>query len=94
LIRIELPRFAGNDAAEALSAILRHRLSLHDTAIHPTDAFDPDALRALARFYEETGGLRHTLAAAQSAADHAAENAADAIGIGHVRASINEWRSR
>jgi hypothetical protein len=93
LVRVELPRFDEGSAAPALATILRHRLALEDLRVDTSDLLDDGALDLLADFYGETGGLRHTLAAAQTAADHAADTGAEMIGSGHVRAAVSEWRS-
>ena len=53
-----------------------------------------DALDALVSFYQEANrSLRLTLAALQSATDHAADLAATAVRAAHVRVGAEEWRS-
>jgi hypothetical protein len=60
-----------------------------------TVAHAPNALATiLADYFATTGRVRHTLAAAQTAADHAADVRAPAIAAGHVRASLSEWQER
>lgn len=93
LVRVEIPRFSDQNAVEVLGVILRHRLGLHDDAIELDHVFDGAAIDTLAAFYAETGSLRHALAAAQTAADHASEGGADLIAVGHMRAAVNEWRA-
>jgi len=90
---VELPRFDEDEAVAALRTILDHRLRGHHRTFELSDVLATNAVRLLAAFYCETGGLRHTLAAAQAAADHAADNGDAFIGSGHVRAAVSEWGS-
>lgn len=94
LVRVDLPRFEQTQAVAALARILRRRLELYDPSLTLDDLLYGGALNLLAEFYAETGGLRHTLAAAQGAADHAADGCAEFIAPGHVRAAVSEWHSR
>lgn len=56
---------------------------------------DAPALEPLVAFYAETGrNLRYSLAALQSAAEYAAEDGAERIGQGHMRAATADWRER
>lgn len=50
-----------------------------------------EALDKLITFYDETDrGLRFTLAALQTAAEHAADVRAERVAPGHVRAAVND----
>lgn len=92
---IEITSFADERVKEALHAIVAHRLAEHDLSIASDELIAADATEILASFYAETGGsLRHTLAALQTAADHAANAASEVVGAPHTHAAVQEWRTR
>jgi hypothetical protein len=91
---VDLPRFDHPEAILALAKILIKRLHLHEVRFELEDIIDGESLNLLAQFYCETADVRHTLAAAQTAADHAAELDAAIIAPGHIRAAVNDWRAR
>ena len=89
---IDLPKFP--DAGAALSAVGAHRLSQHALDFTVNDVVGDDALEALVAFYDEANrSMRLTLAAWQSAADHAADMSAERLRAAHVRVGAQEWRS-
>ncbi|MDQ3676330.1 MAG: hypothetical protein M3401_05925 [Actinomycetota bacterium] len=89
---IDLPAFP--DAHAALTAIAAHRLTVHELDFGVADVIGADAIDALVAFYDEANrSLRLTLAALQSAADHAADLSADLLRAAHVRVGTQEWRS-
>lgn len=89
---IELPTFP--DARAALAVIAAHRLRAHDLDVIVADVIDRDALEVLVAFYDEAHrSLRLTLAALQSAVDHAADLSASTVRAAHVRVGADEWRS-
>jgi hypothetical protein len=94
MVRVNLPHFEPAEAIVALTRILTRRLQLYDRSLRFEETLDGGALKLLAEYYCETGSVRHSLAAAQGAADHAAEDGASCIVPGHIRAAVSEWRSR
>lgn len=81
------------DAHAALAAIIGHRLAELDDA-GTAKVLGDDALDALVAFYDEAQrSLRLTLAALQSAVDHAAELSANTLRAAHVRLGTDQWRS-
>lgn len=70
--RLALPAFP--DTHAALSAIAAHRLEVQSLDFAIGEVVEDDALDALVAFYDEANrSLRLTLAALQSATDHAAD---------------------
>jgi len=89
---VDLPAFP--DAHAALNAIAAHRLTVHELDFAVADVVGDDALDALVGFYDENNrSLRLTLAALQSATDHAADMAAGGLRAAHIRVGAQEWRS-
>ena len=82
------------DPQRALSTIAEHRLRLYDVDLPVDELISCDALDALVTFYEEANrSLRLTLAALQSAIDHAADLGASELIAAHVSVGAQEWRS-
>lgn len=90
LLCVELPLF-GDRGASVMARILGHRLAREDDAPTVDEVLDADAIGLLGASYGRTGRLRHALAAAQWAADHAADAGAELIAAGAMRAAISEW---
>ena len=89
---VDLPAFP--DAHAVLNAIAAHRLTVHELDFAVADVVGDDALDALVGFYDENNrSLRLTLAALQSATDHAADMAAGGLRAAHIRVGAQEWRS-
>src|SRR5680860_461979 len=85
LALIDLPILDGKRASRALRAIIDNRLAQHEIDATPGSVIGDDALQMLVDFYGETDqNLRLTLAALRSATDHAADNGADRIEVGHL----------
>jgi len=82
------------DVHAALITIAAHRLTLHGLDFTVADVVGDDALEALVAFYDEAQrSLRLTLAALQSATDHATDMSAGLVRAAHVRVGSQEWRS-
>jgi hypothetical protein len=95
LALIDLPALNGERASRALRAIIDNRIAQQEIDTTAGSVIGDDALDMLVGFYGETGqNLRLTLAALRSATDHAADNGADLIETGHLRAATSEWRDR
>lgn len=95
LALIDLPILDGKRASRALRAIIDNRIAQHEIDATPGSVIGDDALQMLVDFYGKTDqNLRLTLAALRSATDHAADNGADRIETGHLRAATSEWQDR
>ena len=93
---IEIPNLPSTAARSALEAIVENRLSQFDLdRASAADVLSDEATNRLVDFYVETSGnLRATLAALQSAAEYAAEQCAEAIGDGQMRAGVEDWHAQ
>lgn len=92
---ITLPAFDDAHGRSALAAIIDHRLGIHELDYDHRSVLGDDALELLVAFYHETDrSLRHTLAALQSAAEHATDMSAELVRAPHVHAATQEWRPR
>jgi hypothetical protein len=93
---IEIPTLDDDQARSALAAIVENRLDANDVAVPDASAvLEEEAFERLVAFYRETGrNLRFTLAMLQMACEMAAEDGAEAIGAGHLRAATEAWRDR
>ena len=92
---VELAPFDALPARDALRTILVHRLRRNELEFALSGVLGGDALEVLTAFYlEMAGSLRHTLAALQTAADHAVNASSERIRAPHVQAAAQEWRLR
>jgi hypothetical protein len=92
LERITIPLLS-DLARDAVEAILARRTELAGSRVRITDIIDATALDALTAFYTHSGGdLRRVLAAAHEAAEHAATDQAEQIGLAHARFGIAQWQ--
>jgi energy-coupling factor transporter ATP-binding protein EcfA2 len=93
---IEIPNLQATAARAALEAIVENRLGQFDLGkASAADVLSEAAIDRLVGFYVETSGnLRATLAALQSAAEYAAEQGAEAIGDGQMRAGVEDWHAQ
>jgi hypothetical protein len=92
---ITLPAFDDAHGRSALAAIIDHRLDIHELDFDHRSVLGDDALELLVAFYNETNrSLRHTLAALQSATEHATDMSANLVRAPHVHAGAQEWRPR
>jgi CDC6/ORC-like protein len=92
---VELQPFEALPARDALRQILERRLRRNGLEFALSEVVGDDALEVLVAFYAETAGsLRHTLAALQTAADHAVNAGSERIRAPHVQAAAQEWRLR
>lgn len=90
--RIDVPDL-GDDAGAAIETIARRRLSDAGLDVELDDLISQGSVAALAAWYADSGrSLRHTLAALQSAAEHAENSGADRIDLPHAQAAIVDWR--
>jgi hypothetical protein len=80
-------------ARNAIETILARRIELAQPGAQLASIIDAAALDALTEFYTESGGdLRRVLAAAHEAAEHAAGDQAEQIGLSHARFGIAQWQ--
>ena len=92
MVRIPLGRGLSGHVDLGISAILAQRISDHGLDFALPDVVAEGALLEFVSLYEETGGnIRLVLAAAQSAAEHAANLDAEVIQAPHARAGIVDW---
>jgi hypothetical protein len=92
---IEIPALDPDQARQALTRIVEDRLEANGASADVAAVLDDEALDLLVRFYGETDrSLRFTLATLQTACELAAEDGAEAIGHGHLRAATEAWRER
>ncbi len=93
---IEIPKLQPAAARRALEAIVDNRLDQFDLGeTSAADILSEEAAARLVDFYIETSGnLRATLAALQSAAEYAAEQGAELIGDGQMRAGVEDWQAQ
>lgn len=91
---IEIPTFDDDQAHTALTAIVANRLDANGVnGVDATEILDADALGHLVDFYRGTErNLRFTLAMLQMACEMAAEDSAETIGPGQLRAAAEAWR--
>lgn len=93
MARINLSEGLKEHAAAGIAAILTQRIADHDLEFALGDVVAEEALPEFVSFYEETNGsLRLMLAAAQSAAEHAANMSSEILGVPHARAGVADWR--
>ncbi len=94
MVEIPLTNGLRADVSAGLSAILRQRIEDHELQCGLGDVMADDALPEFVSFYQENdGSLRLVLAAAQSAAEHAANMGAEIVRAPHARAGIADWRT-
>lgn len=94
MVRIPLTDGLREDALAGIAAILAQRIEDHDLQFGLGDVVAEDALREFVSFYEENdGSLRLMLAAAQSAAEHAANMSSEILRAPHARAGVADWRT-
>lgn len=93
---IEIPSLPPAAARSALEAIVENRLGQFGLETSPAaEVLNDDAIDRLVGFYVETSGnLRATLAALQSAVEYAAEQGADLVGGGQMRAGVEDWHAQ
>lgn len=92
---IDLPVLNGEQAPDALRAIIDNRIAHQEIDASTDDVIRSGGLDILIAFYDETGqNLRLTLAALHSAVDHAADAGARCIETGHLRAATADWRDQ
>jgi hypothetical protein len=92
---ISVPLFDVATAASVIRNVLDQRLDQFELQPRSSDVLSGESVSLLAEFYVETSGsLRHVLAAAQTASEHALDQGVSEIGAGHVRAAMADWRAR
>jgi hypothetical protein len=94
MARVEIPELDAGQTQSALVAIAEDRLRAngHERG-SARDLLDDDVLGELVAFYVDAGrNMRATLSVLQSATDVAAEDGAELIAAGHLRASAEDWR--
>ena len=80
-------------ARNAIETILARRIDPVLPRAQLASIIDADALDALTEFYTQSSGdLRRVLAAAHEAAEHAAGDQAELIGLSHARFGIAQWQ--
>lgn len=83
--RIELPQLG---AADALGAVIGRRIEVSGHTATVRDVITPEALSALFEFYEQSGGIRRSIAALHGALVRACDSGDGVINEGHIRSEI------